>query len=86
MRRIISDHFLPNWHKPIKAPISRDAGRWRAPDADAPGPSSLCARAQGNKEGLLAISASMTSALRRLKATEWKTSWISSIASNAFAR
>ena len=44
------------------------------------------APAQGNKEGLWAISASMTSALRRSKPTEWKTSWISSIASNASAR
>jgi aconitate hydratase len=68
MRRIISDHFLPNWHKPIKAPISRVAGRRRGPDADALGPSSPRARTQGNKGGLWAISASMTSALRRLKA------------------
>jgi aconitate hydratase A / 2-methylisocitrate dehydratase len=68
MRRIISDHFLPNWHKPIKAPISRVARRRRGPDADALGPSSPRARTQGNKGGLWAISASMTSALRRLKA------------------
>jgi len=68
MRRIISDHFLPNWHKPIKDPISRVAGRRRGPDADALGPSSPRARTQGNKGGLWAISASMTSALRRLKA------------------
>jgi aconitate hydratase len=68
MPLIISDHFLPNWHKPIKVPISRDARPRRGLDADALGPSSPRTRAQGNKEGLWAISASMTSALRRLKA------------------
>jgi len=72
MRLIISDHFLPNWHKPIKAPISRDAGRRRGSDADALGPSSPRTRWQGNREGLWAISASMTSALRWLKAQNGK--------------
>ena len=68
MPLIISDHFLPNWHKPIKAPISRDARPRRGLDADALGPLHPAPAPQRNKEGLWAISASMTSALRRLKA------------------
>src|SRR5262249_11752582 len=63
MRRIISDHFLLNWHKATKVPISRRAGPRRDGNATSPGP-----RKRGFPGHLLLI----TSALRRPKPAEWK--------------
>src|SRR5215472_13682074 len=67
MRRIISDHFLLNWHNAAKVPISRDAGLRRDVNAASSGVSPSPAAHAGQNEGFWAISVSMTSALPRPK-------------------
>jgi aconitate hydratase len=47
MRRIISDHFLLNWHKATKVPISRQAGPRRDGNAASPGTCAPARRARG---------------------------------------